>query len=122
MTSPPSIKELKASIPTPKVQEYRKRLISNVSKKVEDEDLFCTKEIKIDPQEPIIMASFLLPYTIQRDENTGQLKIQNCFHNPTIMYGTLEKMIQKKEINFKWVGLVTTLEDVTEAEKLELNA
>ena len=37
------------------------------------------------------------------------------------MYGTLEKMIQKKEINFKWVGLVTTLEDVTEAEKMDLN-
>jgi len=33
------------------------------------------------------------------------------------MYGTLESMIQKKKINFKWVGLVTTLEDVTDAEK-----
>jgi hypothetical protein len=38
------------------------------------------------------------------------------------MYGTLEKMIQKKEINFKWVGLVTTLEDMTEAEKVDLDA
>jgi hypothetical protein len=63
------------------------------------------------------MASFLLPYTIQRDEKSGTLTIQNCFHNPTIMYGTLESMIQKKQINFKWVGLVTTLEDVTDAEK-----
>ncbi len=35
-----------------------------MSRKVEDEEIFRTKEIKIDPQEPIIMASFLLPYTI----------------------------------------------------------
>ena len=38
------------------------------------------------------------------------------------MYGTLESMIQKKQINFKWVGLVTTLEDVTDNEKQILSA
>jgi hypothetical protein len=35
-----------------------------MSRKIEEDDLFRAKEIKIDPQEPIIMASFLLPYTI----------------------------------------------------------
>ena len=37
-----------------------------------------------------------------------------------MLYGTLENMIQKKQFNFKWIGLVTTLEDVSEQEKAEL--
>jgi len=37
-----------------------------------------------------------------------------------MLYGTLENMIQKKQFNFKWIGLVTTLEDVSEQEKSDL--
>jgi len=74
----------------------------------------------IDPLEPIILATFLLPYTIERDKTSGQLEIVKCFHNPTLLYGTLENMMQKKQYNFKWIGLVTTLEDMSETEKSKL--
>lgn len=70
--------------------------------------------ICIDKTEPIILASFLLPYRVEREKKTGGLTIQKCFHNPTMLYGTLENMIFKKQYNFKWIGLVTTLEDVSE--------
>lgn len=39
-----------------------------------------------------------------------------------MLYGTIDDMIQKKKFNFKWVGLVTTLEDVSDKEKEELEA
>jgi trehalose-6-phosphate synthase len=79
-------------------------------------------QISIDKTEPIILASFLLPYTVERNKKTGELTIHKCFHNPTMLYGTLENMIQKKQFNFKWIGLVTTLEDVSEQEKAQLTA
>jgi trehalose-6-phosphate synthase len=58
-----------------------------------------------------------LPYKVERDKRTGKLYIDKCFHNPTLLFGTLENMMQKKQFNFKWVGLVTTLEDVSVEEK-----
>jgi len=77
-------------------------------------------KVEIDRSEPIILASFLLPYELERDKKTGVLKICKCFHNPTLLYGTLENMMQNKTYNFKWVGLVTTLEDVSQEEKDQL--
>jgi trehalose-6-phosphate synthase len=47
--------------------------------------------------------------------------IQKCFHNPTFLYGSLENMIAKKQFNFKWIGLVTTLDPLTDHEQAELN-
>ena len=37
------------------------------------------------------------------------------------MYGTLENMIKTKQFNFKWVGVITTLDPLTELEQRELN-
>jgi hypothetical protein len=70
----------------------------------------------IDRTEPIIIASFLLPFTLER-EKSGELIIHKCFHNPTLLYGTLENMTQKGQYNFKWVGIISTLEDVSDKEK-----
>ena len=67
-----------------------------------------------DKAEPVVIASYLLPFSVNRDKQTGELLIERCFHNPTLLYGTLENMMQKKQYNFYWVGLVTTLEDVSE--------
>lgn len=67
-----------------------------------------------DKAEPVVIASYLLPFSVNRDKQTGELLIEKCFHNPTLLYGTLENMMQKKQYNFYWVGLVTTLEDVSE--------
>lgn len=75
---------------------------------------------KVDQSEPIILATFLLPYAIGRDRKTGALSISPCFHNPTLLYGALENMRQKRQFNFKWVGLVTTLEDMSDQEKADL--
>ena len=50
-------------------------------------------QIEIDKSEAIILASFLLPYTVERNKKTGELTIHKCFHNPTMLYGTLENMI-----------------------------
>jgi len=78
------------------------------------EDLFMkSKELVLDKKEPIIVATYLLPYNIER-EKSGQLVINQCFHNPTLLYGTLESMMQKGQFNFHWVGLVTTLEDMSD--------
>lgn len=67
-----------------------------------------------------MICSFLLPYTVERNHKTGDLEIQKCFHNPTVLYGTLENMMQNKQFNFYWIGLVTTLEDVSDQEKSQL--
>lgn len=76
----------------------------------------------VDKTEPIIIASFLLPYEIERDKRSGELNIQRCFHNPTLLYGTLESMMSKKHYNFKWVGIISTLEDVSQQEIDQLEA
>lgn len=73
--------------------------------------------IPIDKTEPIIIASFLLPFEVERDKMTGELNILKCFHNPTLLYGTLESMMSKNVYNFKWVGIISTLEDVSQQEK-----
>lgn len=39
-----------------------------------------------------------------------------------MLYGTLENFMHKKYYNFKWIGLVTTLEDMSEKEKTKLNS
>ena len=36
------------------------------------------------------------------------------------MYGTLENMMQKKQYNFKWVGIISTLEALTNIERENL--
>jgi hypothetical protein len=85
----------------------------------EIEDLVLKPKVELDRCEPVIIASFLLPYTILR-KCDGTLTIQKCIHNPTMLYGTLENMMQKKQFNFHWVGLVTTLEDMNTTDKLSL--
>jgi len=42
---------------------------------------------KLDKTEPIIMATFLLPYSVERNIQTGELAIEKCFHNPTMLNG-----------------------------------
>jgi hypothetical protein len=66
----------------------------------------------------VILASFILPYTIERNRKTGELIIQDCFHNPTLLHGTLESFMRRKTFNLHWVGIITTLEDVSEQEKV----
>jgi len=34
-----------------------------------------------------------------------------------MLYANLENMMQNKVFNFKWIGLVTTLEDMSDQEK-----
>ena len=36
------------------------------------------------------------------------------------MYGTLENMMQKKQYNFKWVGIISTIENLSEMEQKDL--
>ena len=76
-------------------------------------------KVEIDRNEPVIIASFLLPYTLVK-KTDGKLLIEKCIHNPTMLYGTLENMMQTKQFNFHWVGLVTTLEDMDTESKLSL--
>ena len=42
---------------------------------------------KVDKNEPIIMATFLLPFSIERNRQSGELFIEKCFHNPTMLNG-----------------------------------
>ena len=74
-----------------------------------------------DPSEAVIMVSFLLPYTLERNQKTGVLSIQKSFvKNPVMMYASLLDLCEKKKYNFHWVGLVITLEDVSDYEKIQL--
>jgi hypothetical protein len=50
--------------------------------------------IELDKSEPILLASFMLPYEVVRNKD-GKLKIENAFRNPTMLYGTLEDMKNK---------------------------
>ena len=70
-------------------------------------------------EEPVVLASFLIPFTVEKDL-FGQYSIKKCFHNPTLMYGTLENMMQKKQYNFKWVGIISTIEALTPTERENL--
>jgi trehalose 6-phosphate synthase/phosphatase len=56
-------------------------------------DDFTLKKAELDHSEPIVLATFLLPYTVERDKKTGQLLIRHCFHNPTMLYATLHDWI-----------------------------
>lgn len=80
---------------------------------------FALKEIQLDQEEPILLATFLLPFNIERDDK-GEFIIKECFHNPTMLYATFQNFLNTKKFNFKWVGLVTTLEDMTDVEKQKL--
>jgi hypothetical protein len=67
------------------------------------------------------MVSLLLPYTLERNQKTGVLSIQKSFcKNPVMMYASLLDLCEKKKYNFHWVGLVITLEDVSDYEKESL--
>ena len=41
---------------------------------------------KVESNEPIVIASFQLPYKVVRDEKTKELSLVNCFHNPVHYY------------------------------------
>ena len=99
----------------------RKNTMQNPIKPIWDEELIIQPKVELDRSEPIIMASFVLPYNVQRSKD-GELFIQKCILNPIMLYGTLENMQQKRQYNFHWVGLATTLEDFTQQEKEELEA
>ena len=67
------------------------------------------------------MVSFLLPYTVERNSKTGDLSIKKSFiKNPIFMYATLIEFMEKKKYIFHWVGLVITLEDISDFEKQQL--
>lgn len=108
--SSPGVKINKGSL---QVSKLSKNVVSGNS--IIDD--FTLKKAEIDHSEPIILATFLLPYTVEREKKTGQLIIRSCFHNPTMLYATLHHWIQRQQFNFHWVGLITTLEDISEIEK-----
>lgn len=75
------------------------------------------QKITVDPQEIIILVSFSLPYKVVRDpKDRTKIQLMPCFHNPSFLYGSLEKMIRDKKYNFKWIGLLTMDDSLTEAE------
>lgn len=43
--------------------------------------------------------------------------IEKCFNYPTMLNASLWNMMEKKQYNFKWVGLITTLEELSSLEK-----
>jgi len=64
-------------------------------KQIED-DILRVQTAPFDKQEPVIIAAFLLPYSVEKCKKTGKLEIQKCFHNPTFLYGTMENMGRMK--------------------------
>ena len=59
--------------------------------------------------------SYFLPYKLQVNKKTKEYEAVQCFHNPTMLYGTLEYMSsQKNQFNFYWVGGVTTATELTQ--------
>ncbi len=72
----------------------------------------------VDPNEPKCIASFLLPYTVSRDsKNKNAFKVKLSISKHAILYGSLLQLLNKKEQNFKWVGVVQSVEPYSDQEK-----
>lgn len=72
----------------------------------------------LDPLEPILNCSYMLPYRLGRNpRKPGEFVAIPCYHNPTLLYGTLDHLKSNKDYNFLWVGVVTTETKLTEAEE-----
>ena len=68
----------------------------------------------------MVLVSYMLPYKITRHKSKpGEFVAQQCFHNPTFLYGNLDNMVRKRTFNFYWIGIITTAEKLTEAEEIK---
>lgn len=41
----------------------------------QEEEMLVQPQVSLDPKEPIMLCSFLLPYTVERNHKTGDLEI-----------------------------------------------
>lgn len=72
----------------------------------------------LDPLEPILHCSYMLPYRLGRNpRRPEQFVAIPCYHNPTLLYGTMDHLKSTKEYNFLWVGVVTTEAKLSEQEE-----
>eukprot|EP00347_Sterkiella_histriomuscorum_P002755 403366928 len=78
-------------------------------------------DIKIDPLEPRIIATFNLPYQIQRDVNDRtKFTLIETYQHPIFLFASLKKLSDDKKYTFLWVGLFTTNEELTNEEKISI--
>ena len=75
---------------------------------------------EIDPQEPILHVTYMLPYRLTKNSRKpDEFVAVQCYHNPTFLYGTLDHLGSQGTFNFYWVGIVSTETKLTEAEELQ---
>lgn len=79
-------------------------------------------KIELDRREPILLASFFLPYEVVRNQKDGQLHIQASYKNPTMLYATLEHFQRQGKYNFHWIGIINTVNEFSEQEKQNLSS
>ncbi len=79
-----------------------------------------TTAIELDPNEPILHVSYMLPYRLERSSHkASEFVAKQCYHNPTFLFGTLDYLGQQKKYNFYWVGIISTENKLTEAEETQ---
>ena len=63
----------------------------------------------LDSTEPMLIMNYFLPYRLVADKKReGEFKLVDCYHNPTMLYATLDYMRTTKQFNFIWVGSICT--------------
>jgi hypothetical protein len=76
----------------------------------------------VDPKEPIILCTFYLPYkVVLNPKKPSEFITKQCCHNPTMMFGLLDNMVQRKTYNFMWVGIIVTERKMSEQEERQAN-
>ena len=74
--------------------------------------------IELDKAEPMVHASFMLPYKLGRNPKHPESFIAiPCYHSPNFLYGTLDHLKSTGTYNFYWVGIVTIEKELTEKEE-----
>lgn len=77
--------------------------------------------VEIDPQEPVIHVTYMLPYRLTKSaRKPDEFIAVQCYHNPTFLYGTLDHLGSQGTFNFYWVGIISTETKLTEEEKSRL--
>ena len=73
---------------------------------------------EIDPQDPVIHVSYMLPYKLTKSaRKPDEFIAVQCYHNPTFLYGTLDHLGTQGTFNFYWVGILSTENKLTEEEE-----
>ena len=76
----------------------------------------------VDPHEPKVIASFLIPYKVSRDpKRPGEFKANLSISKHAILYGSLLQLLEHKQQNFKWVGVLQTTEDYSPEERAKIS-